>query len=400
MKPRVELFDYQKEALAKLKTGSILWGGTGSGKSLTAIGYYFIQVCENMTKPRDLYIITTAKKRDEHEWEGECGKYGIFTDKKLNPGKIGLVIDSWNNVSKYIAVNGAFFIFDEQRVGGSGKWSQSFIKISKKNDWILLTATPGDTWMDYMSVFIANGFYKNKTEFKNRHVIYENWRGFPQIKRYCEERELNRHRNAILVGMNYRKKTEQHHEKIFVDWNQDLYGYAMHYRWDPIKDIPIAQASTLCYVLRQIVNDDKRRVDAVKDILKQHPKAIIFYNYNYELERLKKGLGDYPFAEWNGNKHEPIPTGSSWVYLVQYAAGAEGWNCIETDTIIFYSESYSYRAMVQAAGRIDRVNTAYVDLYYYHIVTRSKIDLAIARALSQKKNFNESAFAGGYFRHA
>ena len=395
MRPRVELFDYQKEVIDKLRTGSILWGGTGVGKSLTAVGYYFIKVCDNMEKPRDLYIITTAKKRDDQEWESECGKYGIFSNEKLNPGKIRLKVDSWNNVAKYIGVTGAFFIFDEQRVGGSGKWSQSFIKISKHNDWILLTATPGDTWMDYMSVFIANGFYKNKTEFKMRHVIYENWRGYPQIKGYCEQRELNRHRNAILVAMKCRRHTVQHHEKTYVEWDQRMYNDAMRLRWDPFNDEPIERASSLCYVLRRIVNDDDRRIGAVNYILLDHPKAIIFYNYDYELEKLKSKLM-VPTAEWNGHKHEPIPHGDKWAYLVQYSAGAEGWNCIETDTMIFYSESYSYKAMVQAAGRIDRVNTAYTDLFYYHVVTKSKIDLAIARALAQKRNFNESAFAGGF----
>lgn len=395
MTPRVQLFDYQMDALKKLQTGSILWGGTGSGKSLTAIGYYYIVVCNNMKKPLDLYIITTAKKRDDFEWEGECGKYGIFKDPQLNPGKIRLHVDSWNNVKKYIGVSGAFFIFDEQRVGGSGQWSKSFIKITKHNDWILLTATPGDNWLDYMSVFIANGFFKNITEFKREHVIYETWRGYPQVKGYCDERLLYKLRNQILVGMKYNKHTVQHHEKIYVPYDNVQYFEAMRTQWNPFKDEPVKQASELCYVLRHIVNGDPRRVDAVLDILAQHPKVIIFYNYDYELEMLKKGI-DGPKAEWNGHRHEPIPGGDRWVYFVQYAAGAEGWNCINTDTMIFFSESYSYKAMVQASGRIDRVNTAYTDLYYYHIVTRSKIDLAIARALNNKQNFNESAFAGSF----
>ena len=399
MTPRVTLFDYQQEAMEKLKTGSILWGGTGSGKSLTAIGYFYIKVCERMTRPRDLYIITTAKKRDDHEWEGECIKYGISTDPSLSEGHVTLRVDSWNNVGKYLGVTGAFFIFDEQRVGGGGKWSDCFIKITRNNnDWILLTATPGDKWEDYMSIFIANGFYKNKTEFKRRHLMYTSWRGYLEVTGYSEERLLYRLRNSVLVGMNYKKHTEQHHERVVVDYDVERYFNVMKTRWNIFTNEPIEQASQFCLVLRRIVNEDQHRMEAIKEILTEHPKAIIFYNYDYELEMLRKL--DCPKAEWNGHKHQPLPTGSRWVYLVHYAAGAEGWNCIETDTMIFFSESYSYRAMVQAAGRIDRANTGYTDLYYYHLVTRSKIDLAIARALHNKKDFNESAFAGvGYKKH-
>ena len=269
-----------------------------------------------------------------------------------------------------------------------------FVKIARKNDWILLTATPGDTWEDYMSIFIANGFYKNKTEFRRRHFLYSSWRGYPEITGVVEEKHLHRLRNSVLVGMNCQKKTTQHHQKVTLDYDMDRYFCVMKTRWNLYTDEPIEQASQLCYVLRRVVNEDSRRIKAIEKILCEHPKAIIFYNYDYELELLR--TLNCTKAEWNGHKHEPLPTGSRWVYLVQYSAGAEGWNCIETDTLIFFSESYSYKAMVQAAGRIDRANTGYTDLYYYHLVTRSKIDLAIARALNNKKTFNENVFAGSY----
>ena len=384
----VELFEHQKQALEKLHTGSILCGGVGSGKSITGIAYYMKR--EFAREPIDLYIITTARKRDTLEWEHECMKFGLSPDRDCSVGNVKVTIDSWNNIGKYISIKDCFFLFDEQRVVGYGTWVKNFLKITKNNRWILLSATPGDTWMDYVPVFIANGFYKNKTEFCRRHVIYNRFARYPQVSRFVEEKHLNRLRNSILVTMDFRRETVAHHERVVVGFDRDIYDQVMRTRWNIYKDEPITESSELCQTLRRIVGSDPGRMEKIKEVMVAHPKVIIFYNYDYELDILRKL--DTTVAEWNGHKHEPLPTCERWAYLVQYAAGAEGWNCITTDTIIFYSQSYSYKAMVQAAGRIDRLNTPFVDLYYYHLVSMSKIDMAIARALRNKKNFNENAF--------
>lgn len=392
---QVNLFDHQKKALEKLHSGSILCGGVGSGKSITGIAYYFMTELASKQaegeKRRDLYIITTARKRDTLEWDHECARFGLSTDPEIPVYGVKVVIDSWNNIGKYVDVKNAFFLFDEQRVVGYGAWVKSFLKITKNNPWILLSATPGDTWMDYVPVFIANGFYKNKTEFCRRHVVYNRFTKYPQVSRYVEEKRLNKLRNDILVTMDFMRETVSHHERITVGFDRTAYDNVMRTRWNIYKDQPIQEASELCQTLRRLVGSDPERTEAILKILKSHRKAIIFYNYDYELEILR----NLPIkkAEWNGHKHEPIPEGEEWIYLVQYTAGAEGWNCITTDTIIFYSQSYSYKAMIQAAGRIDRLNTPYHDLWYYHLVSYSKIDIAILRALKNKKNFNESAFA-------
>ena len=385
---RVELFKHQKEALNKLHSGSILCGGVGSGKSITSLAYYMSREFER--EPIDLYIITTARKRDTMEWEHECVQFGLSTSRDISIGHVLVTIDSWNNIGKYVDVKDCFFIFDEQRVVGYGTWVKNFLKITKNNRWILLSATPGDTWMDYIPVFIANGFYKNKTEFCRRHVIYNRFARYPQVSRIVEEKHLNRLRNQILVTMDFHRETVAHHQKVIIDFNRELYDKVMKDRWNIFKEEPIAESSELCQTLRRIVGSDPSRLEKIEEIMQTHPKVIIFYNYDYELDILRKLK--CTTAEWNGHKHEPLPDGDNWAYLVQYAAGAEGWNCITTDTIIFYSQSYSYKAMIQAAGRIDRLNTPFIDLYYYHLISMSKIDMAIARALRNKKNFNENAF--------
>ena len=400
----LELYDHQKKALKKIENGSILCGGVGSGKSITSIAYYYLLNGGTITfltggkygkmrkKPLDLYIITTARKRDTFEWEGELAPFLLSTHPECNIYSNIVVVDSWNNISKYAEVKNAYFIFDEQRVIGSGKWVKSFIKIAKSNRWVLLSATPGDTWQDYIPVFIANGFYKNRTEFIREHVIYSRFSKFPKVDHYVNTGKLLKLRNKILITMDFERKTVTHHEDIYTTYDKDEYKEVYKNRWDPYKNEPIVNAGGLCYLLRRIVNSDDSRQMALLEILEDHPKAIIFYSFDYELEILKK-LGydtKMKMAEWNGHNHEPVPDGPCWIYLVQYTAGCEGWNCITTDTIIFYSQSYSYKVMVQAAGRTDRINTPYIDLYYYHLKSRSGIDLAISNSLRNKKNFNES----------
>lgn len=401
---KIHLYDHQLEALEKMSNGCILCGDVGTGKSITSIAYYYTKQGGKVNTdkyvwmkkpPKDLYIITTARKRDTFEWEGELAWFLLSTDPEANAYKNKVVVDSWNNIGKYVDVENAFFIFDEQRLVGSGAWVKAFYKIAKKNEWILLTATPGDSWMDYIPVFVANGFYKNKTQFINEHVVY-NWRNknYPQIERFMNVRRLIRLREKILVDMVFERHTVRHVEDVFTTYDISAYKEAGRSRWDPFKDEPITNASGLCYVWRKIVNSSESRQTALLEIFEDHPKMIVFYNFDYELDILK-GLyyGDnVEIAEWNGHKHQPVPTSDSWVYLVQYTSGCEGWNCIVTDTIVFYSQSYSYKVLAQAMGRIDRLNTPFRDLYYFNLKSRSGIDLAISRALKEKKTFNEGRY--------
>lgn len=403
----LSLFAYQREAIDRMSNGCILCGGVGSGKSRTALAYYFFNeggelrgdMANNKYSPmkdtpRDLYIITTARKRDELEWESELIPFLLSTNPEANLYSNKVVVDSWNNIKKYSKVTGAFFIFDEQRVIGRGAWVKVFLAIAKKNQWIILSATPGDTWQDYIPVFVANGFYRNRTEFGNEHIIYSRTTKYPQIDRYVGTGKLIKHRNDILINMDFERKTVSHHEDVYVDYDIKKYKEAGKNRWDPFKNEPIVNAAGLCHIWRRIVNTDESRQLALLEIFEKHQKIIVFYNFNHELEILRNlGYGDdVKVAEWNGHKHQPIPDSKKWVYLVQYTAGAEGWNCVKTDTIVFYSQSYSYKVMTQSAGRIDRLNTPYTDLYYYHLKTHSGIDLTISRAIREKRNFNENTY--------
>jgi len=401
----ITLYDHQLEALKDISNGCILCGGVGSGKSITAIAWYYLQNGGSImslqggeyipmdSPPKDLYIITTARKRDTKEWEGELIPFLLYPGQpNLYSNKV--VIDSWNNIKKYIGITNAVFIFDEQRVVCYGEWTKSFLKITKNNQWIMLSATPGDTWSDYIPVFIANGFYKNKTEFNSEHVIFKPFSKFPQIDRYINIQRLTRLRNRVLVDMDFNRATTRHSIQVRCGYNIDIYKSITKDRWNPYTKSPIMNVSELCSVWRRCANEDPSRSDRILDICSNRNKVIIFYNFDYELDILRA----LPYsdgtevAEWNGHKHQEIPTSEKWVYLVQYTAGAEGWNCIKTDTIIFYSQTYSYRTLEQSMGRIDRLNTPYRDLYYYHLRSMAPIDIAISRALKNKKKFNETRY--------
>lgn len=401
----------QRQALSELRNGNILCGGVGSGKSRTGLAYYFCKVCSGridgldhglkkdyvpMLWPKDLFIITTAKKRDKQEWEEELNEFQLSTDpeKCFYGNKIRIVVDSWNNIKKYESVVDAFFLFDEQRVVGYGTWSKTFIRIARNNQWIFLTATPGDCWMDYMSIFIANGFFRNRRDFEQRHVIYSRYTKYPQIDRYVDDYILRGMRDEILVNIDYEKHTERHQEVLLVGFDRDVYRKLMRERWNIYENRPIENVSELCYLLRKVTNADPSRIEETLKVAEKNPRLIVFYNFDYELDILRNA--QWPegtvVKEWNGHRHEEIPKSERWVYLVQYSAGAEGWNCTETNAMLFYSQSYSYKMTEQAMGRIDRRNTPYHDLYYYSFRSYAPIDVAISRALKRKKNFNESSF--------
>lgn len=400
----VSLYPYQYEAMRRMKNGCILCGGVGSGKSRTSLAYFYTMYggiigsikYTKMKEPADLYIITTARKRDTMEWEQELGAYllSIHPEQNLYDNKV--VVDSWNNIGKYKEVKDAFFIFDEQRVVGRGAWVKAFLKIAKRNRWILLSATPGDTWSDYIPVFLANGLYKNRTDFNEQHVIFSYAMKFPKIDRYVNVKKLERFRDSLLVTMDFQRKTEAHHLDILTTYDKTKYKELGRSRWNPYLNEPIVNAGELCYLWRRIVNEDESRLRSVLELAEAHPKVIIFYNFDYELALLKQAvyLPGTEVAEWNGHQHQSIPDSERWVYLVQYTSGCEGWNCTLTNVIIFFSQNYSYKVMTQAAGRIDRLNTPFTQLYYYHLKSSAPIDLAIARALRNKKNFNERSYLG------
>jgi hypothetical protein len=393
----LELRPHQIEAVDKLDNGKILWGGVGSGKSITAAAYYI-----RKEAPKDVYVITTAKKRDSLDWEGEFAKFGVGKSSDATVAGT-LTVDSWNNIGRYREVSGAFFIFDEQRLVGSGEWSSVFIDIARRNHWILLSATPGDTWLDYIPVFIANGFYRNRTEFKREHVVYNSFAKFPKVERYLQVGRLVRLRNQLLVEMPYLKHTTRISHEVAVSFDKQLFDQVWIKRWNPYENQPIRDVGEMFMLARKVVNSDETRLAALRAIMWTHPRLIVFYNFDYELSALRtlsdtkltensitqETSSSFSIAEWNGHKHQPVPTTDSWLYLVQYTAGAEGWNCISTNAMVFYSLTYSYKAWHQAHGRIDRLNTPFSDLYYYRLMSFSLIDLAVWRSLATKKSFNE-----------
>lgn len=402
----IELYPHQLKAIKELKNGKVLCGGVGVGKTITSIAYYYTEVCggdlkvngfgtvKPFERPMDLYVITTARKRDDKDWEGEASAFALSSDRTASWCGVQVTVDSWQNIAKYAEVKDAFFIFDEQRLVGSGTWVKAFLKLAKANQWILLSATPGDSWMDYVPLFVANGFYKNRTEFVRRHVVYKNFTKFPQIDRYVDTGILYRYRKSLLVDMPYERHTKRHIRWHLVEHDKELFKRVFKDRWNIYEHQPIKDVAELYRVMRKLVNSDKSRLRAIAELHEKHPRLIIFYNYDYELNAIRtmSEILDVEMAEWNGHKHEDVPEGDSWLYLVQYTAGAEAWNCISTDAIIFYSMNYSYKINYQAQGRIDRMNTPYTDLYYYILRSNSWIDNAIAKAIALKKDFNEKDY--------
>ena len=407
----LELDPTQLQTVRNMHNGCIVNGPVGSGKSVVGLYYYYIrEVGGNVPvngqgawaparAPKDLYIVTTAKKRESLEWEKELSQFGLSAYEPSPDGKIKVTIDSWNNIESFKEVKDAFFIFDEQRLVGSGAWVKAFYAIARQNRWVVLSATPGDTWMDYVPVFVASGFYKNRTEFIRRHVVYRNFSRFPQISHFVEVPHLERLRATVLVDLPYERLTNRHLQNVLVNYDKEKFDRVWKERWNVYEDKPCKDIQQVYSVARRVVNSDPDRSAALMQLMEKHPKLIVFYNFKYEIEQLKVvGISTmYHYAQWNGQKHESIPDTERWLYFVQYTAGAEGWNCTDTDAMVFWSLNYSYKVNEQARGRIDRRNTPFTDLYYYVFRSNSPIDNAIQKAITMKKNFSESKFIKAVF---
>lgn len=398
----VQLYAHQQKAVNELSNGKVLVGGVGTGKTITSLVYYFTDILggvpgdlSTVKHDVDLYVFTTARKRDELDWQRDAAKLGISGSKDGHILGPTITVDSYNNIGKYQDLTGAFIIMDEQRMVGNGAWVKAFLKMVKKNRWIMLSATPGDKWEDYIPLFIANGFVKNRTQFKNDHIIYAPYSKYPKVQGYRGVGRLIKWRNELLVEMPYSRHTKRHHHTVKVDHDKEMMDLVMKKRWHPFEDRPLRDISEMFINMRRVANGDPSRVEAVLELMQKHPRLIIFYSFDYELEMLRtiaEKRKDVTIAEWNGHKHEKVPTTESWLYLVQYVAGAEAWNCVTTDAVCFFSLTYSYKNFEQAQGRIDRINTPYTDLNYYILVSDSMIDKAVSKALNAKQTFNESDF--------
>lgn len=305
-----------------------------------------------------------------------------------------LEVVSWNKIQDYVDED-AFFIFDEQRLVGKGAWVKAFWKIAANQPWILLTATPADVWVDLMPVFVANGFFENQTEFNTRHVIWARFVKYPKIDGYYDEHILAQMRDAIYVEMPHPVNAEKFEHHYDVGYNRDEEIVLHRDRWNFYEDQPIGDAAELMRLLRINTNLYPGRLEKLKELIAEHKKVIVFYNLNPELEALRvlHTELDIPVAEWNGHVHQPVPQGESWVYLVQYQAGSEGWNCVTTNHVVSYSYPYSYRNFAQSFGRIDRMNTPFGELHHHVLESRSIFDTGIKKAIRRKKNFQASAFA-------
>lgn len=393
----MKLFRDQRDAVDRLRSGSVLFGGVGSGKSVAALAYFHDKVCdgncEEEVAPKKkvpLYIITTAKKRDLKEWDLDLARFGMSTDDNTLI-KMPIVIDSWNNIKKYREKKNSFFIFDEQCVTGKGAWVKSFLRIVKLNQWIMLSATPGDKWEDYIPIFIANGFYKNRRDFSDQHLVYDMYAKYPKVRAYMNVPKLERERKKVLVKMEDRRSTTRKHITVHVDYNKENYGTIVRKRFNPYLGKPVKNVSQYCALQRYAAAKGKYRPNAIADIAKKHKKVIVFYNFDYELEdllTLRDRLPGYKINQYNGHAHDDLPTGTKWLYLVNYGSGDKGWNCTKTDTLVYYSLPYSYRKFEQAAGRIDRINTPYTTLYYYILISHARIDGKVQLCIRRKQNFN------------
>lgn len=370
--------DYQKRAINQMHNGCILCGGVGAGKSLTSLGYI-----DKVYPSGTVYIITPARKRNTGEW---------FDDiRKNDMDETRFVVDSWNNLSKYKDVKDAFFLFDEQKVSGKGTWAKSLIRIAKSNQWILLSATPGDTYDDYATVLIANGFVRNRTTWYDEYCVTKS-QPFFHIVDHKNKDVIDMMIRRIFIKMDYQSDKKRIERVIPIQARSagEEKEILMTHK-APGAQMPFTTFAAAIAYVRMNCYDKSKKTEALRKIIEKHKKIIVFYNFLSEKLEIERAAIDanVTINFYNGQRHDPIPDTDEWVYGVQYNSGAEAWNCITTNAMVFYSPNYSYKTMEQAHGRIDRVNSPYECLYYYMLLNELNIDNKVMNALSSKKDFNE-----------
>ncbi|WP_368076685.1 SNF2-related protein [Clostridium tyrobutyricum] len=149
--------------------------------------------------------------------------------------------------------------------------------------------------------------------------------------------------------------------------------------------------------LRQLSSQyNKNKVNQLKDILEStEDRIIIFYNFNKELEIIKKLCEklDKPISIINGavKDLDNFNQYNNSITLVQYQAGAMGHNLQKSNKIIYFSLPLQSELFEQSKKRIHRIGQEKTCFYWY-LITQNSIEEQIYQTLKERRDYTNKLF--------
>lgn len=400
-----DLYDFQKDAVAHLLTGRhFIISGVGSGKTAMALTWAAEQ-CRQTGKHKVL-VVTTASKVRTGDFEKEDK---IWTD---DSEKREMAVISWHKLKAWVEQNWKgldewVVIFDEaQRSKGySTGMGKAFLKITKQNpDWAGFTGTPGDTWADYISYFVATNQTRNKTAYLHEFANVQTYKGYPEIVGWRNEDRLK----AMWAHISYAPDTSIVAQQLPKEQYRTItlpkpraYSKTLKTRLNEQGEFLDTAGAMVAELRRLCFTKDKQQwvADFVEGV---ESGVVMFYNYIATGDKLaeicEKALGKSGRVWRIDGKHHEIPTaetiGAKDVVLCQWQSGSEALNFQFLHYWVGVELCYSNSMLQQAMGRIRRIGQEH-PMSFYRLLTDGTIEQDIAEALKNKKEFSEKVWCLG-----
>ena len=401
-----KLYKYQEQAVKDLLKGKhIVVAGTGCGKGAMAV-IWAKAMCDK-TKKKKVLVITTASKSRTGDFEADAD---LWCGSSFRTSLSSFSVISWHKLRAWVGdhfgeLDEWVVIADEiakASAGVSSGMGKAFLQLTKANkDWAGFTATPGDVWLKFYPYFQACGYVKNKTQFVDRYVQIQTFKGFPEIVGYHHVDELVRFWKMASTAPDTRKMlaelpSETHRVVEFK--KAAAYNKVMKTMTSEDGEL-LDTVGALCAELRRLCfTKDKQQwvSDFVENL---ESGAVMFYNFTKTGDKLEeiviKALPKGARVWRIDGKHHEIPTaetiGKRDIVLCQWQSGSEALNLQFLHYWVSVELCYSYSTAIQARGRIKRIGQQ-MPMYYYYLQTKGTIETDIMRCLKNKGEFAEDVW--------
>lgn len=411
----MKLFDYQEKALALTsdKDNSAFYYDMGLGK--TFIGSERLRL---YGKRVNIVVCQKSKIKDwcEH-FKEHYTDYAVFdlTNKKDMQTFITYPIYKCIGIINYELAyrreelrklkDFTMMLDESSMIKNETAKRTKFILSLKPSHTILLSGTPTDGKYEFLySQLRLLGWKITKTAYYNRYIKTElrsyggpTFRVVTGYKNVSELKAKLKEYGAVFAkAEEVIKLPEKKFIKEYSTVSSD-YKKFMKDRIIKIDDKELTGDSTLskrlyARMLCSAYSKDKisRLIDLVNST---SDRVIIFYNFNTELEALKKAVSDRPISIVNGQVKDlkAYENNDNSVTLIQYQAGAMGLNLQKANRIIYFSLPERSELFEQSKARICRIGQE--KQCYYHIMMCCKsVEEKIYDCLLMRKAYTDELF--------